>query len=220
MQLNALDKAVSYKDKVYQEIKRAIINQELEPGKPLNERVLAEELGISRTPVREALRLLENEGWVRTEPWKGTYIINLTQEDIEEVFQLRMVLEVMVIEMVVVQIDDDTLAKIDEFYHIQSKLGEEFKAYEFIEFDRNFHMYLAERAGNRRTVQIMKNLNDIMCWIGVKAVQTKKRYRQSLDEHEAIIKALKARDAVGAKQAMMHHMNMTRDAVYQHWKAE
>lgn len=72
-------KTASFKEQVYQKLKTAIINQVLQPGEQLNERTLAENLGISRTPLREALHRLEAEGWIVTEAWKGTYVSDISQ---------------------------------------------------------------------------------------------------------------------------------------------
>lgn len=217
MNINKLSKAVSYKEKVYNEIKSAIITQRLKPGEQLNERVLAEKLGISRTPVREALQMLEKEGWVRTEPWKGTYVLDITEQDIEEVFQLRMALETLVIDLIIQRISEEHIDKLEEFLQKQTEYCDESKADEFIKVDRDFHMYLAYLTGNKRLIQILNNLSDMMRRLGIRAIKTEERYIETLQEHASIIKGIKARNLSNARQAMMYHILRTKENVYKHW---
>lgn len=218
MRLRKLDRAVSYKEKVYEEIKSAIIAERLKPGQQLNERKLAEELGISRTPVREAIQMLESEGWVKTEPWKGTYVLDITEQDIEEVFQLRMSLETLVIELIIQKIDQKEINRLDEFVKQQVDYCKEYRADEFIRTDRDFHMYLADLTGNRRLIQILNNLSDMMRRLGIKAIKTQERYKETIEEHKNIVKGLKEKNLLKAKEAMMHHVLKTKENVYKHWK--
>jgi Transcriptional regulators len=220
MGLTKLARAISCKEQVYEKLKTAIINQVLKPGERLNERILAENLGISRTPLREALHRLESEGWIFTKPWKGTYVSNITEQDIEEVFQLRGTLEIMVIELITQQMNPEQLLRIDEIHQMQIRLGDEFKAGEFIEIDKSFHMYLAELTGNKRLIQILGNLSDMMQRLGITAIQTNERYRETLQEHTSIIDSLKTKDIIKAKQDMLYHVLKTRKTVYRHWKNE
>lgn len=216
IELNKITKLASYKDKVYEELKNAILSQRIKPGESLNERLLADSMGVSRTPVREALKMLENDGWVYTEPWKGTFVAEVTQEDVEEVFQLRMVLEPLVIELL--KLNSESLQKLDEFYALQSKLGDELKNEDFIKIDRHFHMYLASLTGNKRLISIMENLSDMMILLGITAVRKKNRIQETLREHLSIIKYLKDNDLKNAKEAMIYHVLRTKEQVYDNWE--
>lgn len=214
MVLNKLEKATSYKEGVYNELKQAIIGQRLRPEEQLNERNLAEKLGISRTPVREALHMLEKEGWVITEPWKGTYVLDLTEEDIEEVFQLRMALEPLVIELITERLSKENLERLDELYAEQTKYQQCFDADAFISTDRHFHMYLTDLTKNKRLIQILNNLSDMMQRLGIQAVAHQARYQETLDEHARIIAELKKRNLIKARQAMIYHVLRTKEHVY------
>ncbi len=92
-QLHRVTGPVSLKDKAYHAIKAAILSLKLKPGDPLVESDLAQQLGISKTPVRDALLELEREGFVTKVPFKGTYVTEITLKDVREVFQVRAVLE-------------------------------------------------------------------------------------------------------------------------------
>lgn len=218
MGITQVAKTVSYKEKIYEEIKTAIINQVLKPGEQLNERALAEKLGISRTPLREAFKRLETEGWVVTEARRGTYVTEITEQDIEEVFQLRMALEVMVIELIIQKIAPGQLLNMKKIHQNQAKLGDECKAGDFIEQDRKFHLYLAELTGNKKLLQILANLSDMMRRLGVAALHTAERYQETLQEHSGIIEALEMQDLAKAKQAVLSHVLNTQKAAYRHWR--
>ena len=98
----------------YQKIKAAILNEMYEPNQILNERKLAEEFQISRTPVREALKILEGEGWVKIIPWKGAIVNQITQKEIDEIFQIRLIIEPAIIELLQNKIDYKKRAYLDK----------------------------------------------------------------------------------------------------------
>lgn len=220
MVLNQLEKAVSYKEKVYDELKSAIIALRLKPGEALNERSLADTLGISRTPVREALQRLENEGLVVTEPWKGTRVKEITAEDIEEVFQLRLALEPLAVELAIHNMSDGDDAVIEQLHNEQRRHWENYDADEFIKADMKLHTFLVNLSGNKRLIQIIGNLIDSMRRLGISAIQTEERCRETMEEHSALIKALKERDLPQARQAMTYHVLRTRATVYRLLKNE
>lgn len=216
--INKVEKTVSYKDRVYKEIKSAIISQRLKAGEQLNERMLAEQMGISRTPVREALSMLENEGWILTEPWKGTFVLDLTLQDVEEVFQMRMVLEPLVVELIIPKLDEKICGAMQDILNEQQKHMQELNADEFIRVDRDFHMFLCDLTGNKRLIQVLGNLSDMLQRLGIKAISQEARYKEVLDEHAKIINALLDNDPVKAKQAMLYHILRTKEYVYKHWE--
>lgn len=217
MGLPKVAKAASFKEQIYQKLKTAIINQVLQPGEQIHERMLAESLGISRTPLREALHRLESEGWIVTEAWKGTYVSPITEQDIKDIFQLREMLEIKVIELIVQQITSEQLRKLDEFHQMQIRLDDKCKVGEFIEIDRKFHMYLAELTGNKRLVQILDNLSDMIRRLGVASIHTNERYREILQEHTNIINSLKTNDPIKAKEGMLDHVLKTGNTIYRLW---
>lgn len=214
MHLTRLEKTVSYKKKAYAEIKAAIISQRIKPGEQLNERLLAETMGISRTPVREALQLLERDGWVTTEPWKGTVVKGLTEADIEEVFQLRMALEPLVIDLVIDRLGPSEFDRLNSLFEQQKAYSADYDADAFIRVDRSFHAFLTNLTCNKRLIQIMDNLSDVMRWLGIKAIVHKERYQEVLDEHEKVIEELKKRNLVKAREAMLYHVLRTKEQVY------
>ena len=174
----------------YQKIKAAILNEMYEPNQILNERKLAEEFQISRTPVREALKILEGEGWVKIIPWKGAIVNQITQKEIDEIFQIRLIIEPAIIELLQNKIDYKKRAYLDKLYENQKKTKTK---KEFILADREFHMTFAEWTENLQLIEMVKGLNDRIYMVGHKAINSKdsKREEESLEEHYKIIQALK-----------------------------
>lgn len=190
------EKTSAYKKSVYNWLKQAIIAREFKPGDLLNERKLASELDVSRTPVREAIQMLESEYWVAVVPWKGAVVLPVTKEDIEELFQLRMAIEPMVIELVTHKLQDTEIAYLEVLIERQKQLAGEEDGKEFISIDQDFHLFLANLTENRRLREIMVHLRDIHLRLGVEAVQERYRYKETLEEHTAIVEALKRRDGI------------------------
>ncbi|MBO8162133.1 MAG: GntR family transcriptional regulator [Brevibacillus sp.] len=211
MAFSKIEQPQLFKQQVYEEIKNAIINHQILPGEPLYERNLSESLGISRTPIREAIQQLELEGWVKSIPRKGTFVNNISEKDVEEVLQLRRAIEGLVMELLIPTITDEQLEKVEQIYFSQSAQREDNKR--FIAIDKDFHNYLAELSGNSRVVQLMQTISDQMRWFGIRALNQLGRAEQTLREHEMILTALKKRDLAAAKEAIFTHIEHTRIAV-------
>lgn len=199
---------------VYQKIKSAILNEMYEPNQILNERKLAEEFQISRTPVREALKILEGEGWVKIIPWKGAIVNQITQKEIDEIFQIRLIIEPAIIELLQNKIDYKKRIYLDRLYENQKK-AESKK--EFILADRVFHMTFVEWTENLQLIEMVKDLNDRIYMVGHKAINSKdsKREKESLEEHYKIIQALKNNDIMLAKNLMIAHIIETKNNINQ-----
>jgi DNA-binding GntR family transcriptional regulator len=211
MSLSKLTQPLSLKQQAYEGIKNAIIDHTISPGEVLYERKLSEELGISRTPIREAIPLLELEGWVTSIPRKGTLVSSITVKDVEEVIQIRRGLEVLVVELLIPIISEEQISMIEQLYQQQVKLQKENKL--FISTDKDFHIFLAELSGNRRLVNLVQTVSDQMRWFGISASYLPNRIEETLKEHSAIIDCLKEKDVDKAKKAVLNHIDLTREAV-------
>ncbi|MFV9511615.1 GntR family transcriptional regulator [Tepidibacillus sp. LV47] len=210
MAFSKIKQPKSFTQIAYMEIKNAIINHSITPGQTLYERDLSEKLGISRTPVREAIQQLEIEGWVKSIPRKGIYVNDISIKDVEEVFQLRKANEVLVMELVISRITDEEINILEEMFTSQSKITD---VKSFILFDTNFHVYLAELSGNQRLVQLMKSLSDQIHWFGIQALHQSGRTNEALKEHAQIIETIKNKDLERARIAIHEHIEKTRAAI-------
>ncbi|MCC8193192.1 MAG: GntR family transcriptional regulator [Deltaproteobacteria bacterium] len=212
--MNATEKrSSSRREEAYHQLKQAIIDQSIAPGDMVNERRLAQALGISRTPVREALQMLETERWVTVLPWRGVVVRPVTPEEVDEVFQLRLVLEPMVVEMLAGRISRSDLYSLDELLRRQGKIASPDQGGQFIAIDQEFHLYLAEKTGNAHLLAFMTQLRDIHLRLGVETVCDHHRFEATLREHRAVVDGLKEGNAMAAKQAMLYHIVHTHEAI-------
>ncbi len=196
----------SLKDRAYTAIKNAILTLTLEPGSSLIETDLAQDLGISKTPVRDALLALEQEGFVTRVPFKGTYVTEITHTDLVEIFQLRAVLEGLAAHQ------STLLFSQDELDQIETKLGESEAA--LAEGDlglcsrlgQTIHAAIINQAENRRLVSITRNLDDHLRRFRAMSDQLTGRPHKSIREHRRILAALRQRDPDAAERAMRGHL--------------
>ncbi|WP_235715419.1 GntR family transcriptional regulator [Halalkalibacter wakoensis] len=208
-----MTKFVSYTDQVYRELKMSILMGKIEPGDFLQERAIAEQLGVSRTPVREALKRLEFEGWLETIPWKGVIVRDIDKQDVIEVLQCRLANEIFMIKLITTNITDEQLHDLKSIYERMKASLKEEKAEEFIEEDRRFHMYLVQLTNNSRLIQFIDNLSDHMLRLGIRAITRESRALETLEEHEQLIHALEKRSVDEAVKAMEHHIYQTQETL-------
>ena len=134
---------ISQKEKSYQGIKQAIISYEIKPGEPLVEKQIANKLGVSRTPVREALKELKSDGLVKIIPRKGAFVAEISSRDIEEIFLLREILECAAIKIAISRIKGEDLIEIEStFNSINNDI--ERKSYKDVLYaDIKFHNFIS-----------------------------------------------------------------------------
>jgi DNA-binding GntR family transcriptional regulator len=197
----------------YDALRNSILSGQLKPGEIYNEMSLAKELGISRTPVREALLELSNQQLVTFLPRKGVLINHPTAKDVEEIFELRKAVEVYAIEKVASMMPTCDLGKVEGALSAQRKAlkNGDFQAY--MAADRMFHMTFSELCNNRRLIGVVENMRDLMHLIGVKALGTEGRGDKVIAEHEEILEAVRRGDVAAAKNALERHLEQTKEAV-------
>lgn len=212
-----LEKQLPYKHKVYKILKNEILSGHYKPGDVLNERKLSENLGISRTPVREALQMLEQDGWLQIETYKGAVVREFDWRYMQETAHIRSALEVCAIEGAAAQITESDLALLEQIQKEQQKVLENFDLEAFIMQDRRFHTCLYELSGNQQLIRLLENYYDIFRFLGTQAVMNSvERRLTTLQEHQAILDALKCRDTAEAVQAMKAHMRHTEENMQNH----
>ena len=192
-----------------------IITGALEPGELQNEMRLAEALGVSRTPVREALLELSREGMVAFVPGKGVEVCKLTTEQVREVFEIRRIIEGHIIKEITTRLTDVDMQEIDRNISDQEKMLRNAERPAFIEYDKQFHLFLASKIGNRQIESILDNMRDQMHLMGIRAVEDDTRMKQVIDEHRAIFSALKEGDPQKAFNALMNHLKNTEKTIGQ-----
>ena len=197
----------SLKEKAYQHIKEGIITNRLLPWEPLNEKEISDSLNVSKTPIREAIQLLHKEGLVQIIPQKGALVSPLAPNDINEILQLREILESFAAGIAALNHDS---AKLSEFENNLKALRDApFKNYHAMsEEGTRFHKYLIELTRNKRLIGILEDLNVHMNRVrAMYCPVLSPAYNDSaLDEHLTIIAALKTRDRKKSEREMKKHI--------------
>ena len=188
---------------VAERLRQKIFNRELEPGSWIDEQRLAAEYGISRTPMREALKVLAVEGLVTMKLRRGAYVTEMSAQDVSQVYHLLAVLESDAAGEVARHASDE---QITELRALHDKLEKQVKQREaFFITNERFHMRLLEIAGNRWRTQIIEDLRKMMKLNRHHSLFKAGRLAESLEEHRAVMVALEARDAKKAQQLMRAH---------------
>ena len=192
---------------LYQEVaellRQRIFNRELAPGSWIDELKLADEYGISRTPLREALKVLATEGLVTMKVRRGAYVTEVSDSDLADVYHLMALLETDAAEVVAAKATD---AQLMELQGLHNELEKAVKNPErFFEINEAFHMRLLEIANNRWRDQIVADLRKVMKLNRHNSLLKSGRIEESLAEHRAIMVALVARDAANTSKRMREH---------------
>jgi DNA-binding GntR family transcriptional regulator len=193
-------------------LRAAILGGELEPGSIHSAVGLAERLGVSPTPVREAMLELANSGLFEVLPNRGFRVTVIDDQDLDEIFELRMLLEVPAVGLVIARATDEGLEGLYEpLEELESAAGDNDVA-GFLVADRRFHLALLALAGNRRFVEIIAGLRDQTRIVGLRSLADEGALRATADEHRPILEALRARDAAEGERLMVAHLEHTRGA--------
>ncbi|MEY4710744.1 MAG: hypothetical protein RIS88_194 [Pseudomonadota bacterium] len=190
-------------EEVAELLRQRIFRRELEPGSWIDETRLAEEYGISRTPLREALKVLAAEGLVTMKMRRGAYVTEVSEQDMAEVYHLLALLESDAAG-VVAQLATD--AQLQELQALHAELeGATSDRDRFFALNERFHLRLLEIAGNRWRKQMVADLRKVMKLNRQQSLLKSGRIEESLQEHAAVMDALRRRDAAAAARRMQAH---------------
>jgi len=190
-------------EEVAELLRQRIFRRELAPGSWIDELKLAEEYGISRTPLREALKVLATEGLVTMKVRRGAYVTEVSERDLADVYHLLALLESDAAGVVATQA---TAAQLKELQGLHEELEKAAGNRErFFEINEAFHMRLLEIADNRWRDQMVADLRKVMKLNRHNSLLKSGRIEESLAEHRAIMQALAARDAEATAQRMREH---------------
>ena len=185
-----LDSYQPLREVVCESLRDAIRKGILKPGERIMEIKLAEELGVSRTPVREAIRKLELEGYVVMMPRRGTYVADMSIRDINEIFEIRTALESLSNSLAAEHITEDELEHLQRLLVIIGGYIKEGDMDKIVETDIEFHDLLYHAARNNRLVGIISNLRDQLTRFRTLSMSYPGRLEATLDEHRAIVEAI------------------------------
>jgi DNA-binding GntR family transcriptional regulator len=190
-------------EEVAELLRQRIFNRELAPGSWIDELKLAEEYGISRTPLREALKVLATEGLVTMKVRRGAYVTEVSERDLADVYHLLALLESDAAGVVATKASDVQLKELATLHkELERSVGQREK---FFELNEAFHMRLLAIANNRWRDQMVADLRKVMKLNRHNSLLKSGRIQESLAEHQAIMTALLARDPTATVQAMQSH---------------
>lgn len=194
------------RDVVFNTLRQAILRGELKPGERLMEIQLANKLGVSRTPIREAIRKLELEGLVLMIPRRGAEVAEITEKSLRDVLEVRGALEELAVDLACDRITNEDIQNLQE-------AAKEFEAAlqggdvtEYAEADVKFHDIIYHATDNQRLIQLLYNLREQMYRYRVEYLKRKEMHSILLEEHEHIIECIEKRDKQAAKLAISTHV--------------
>lgn len=211
--LGRIAKPASLAEIAYNTLRESIFSFKLMPGTIYNEMAVAGDLGLSRTPVREALLRLSTQGLINFLPRKGFEVARYTRKDVEEIFELRQLIESAVLRKITQKITDKEIAKLEQELSMQRKAAEENDAFTFMDSDRVFHNLLCDYADNSRLMNIVENFQDLCHLMGTQALESNGRMPRAIAEHEVIVQAIREKDPEKTARSMGNHLEAIRKTI-------
>lgn len=195
------------RDVVFHTLRQAILRGELKPGERLMEIQLANKLGVSRTPIREAIRKLELEGLVLMIPRRGAEVAEITEKSLRDVLEVRSALEELAVKLACEKIEDENILELKEAakeFEIALKSGD---VTVYAEADVKFHDIIYRATDNQRLIQLLNNLREQMYRYRVEYLKREESHEILLKEHNMIIEAIERRNTEAAVEIVCRHID-------------
>jgi DNA-binding GntR family transcriptional regulator len=203
-----IDSRETFKDKAYVALKSVIVSMDVYRSRSdirLDERQLAQDFGISRTPVREAMAQLEREGFVRSVPRRGIYVVRKTKVEVIEMITAWAALESMAARLITERATDDEIASLRRMFATFEDDKLHAKLDEYSEVNIQFHQAIIQMSGNHVLIRLAENLFTHMRMIRRQTIGEEDRVERSIHDHMNIIQALEARDTERAEDLVRQH---------------
>jgi DNA-binding GntR family transcriptional regulator len=207
--LSKLEPPGTLQNLAYERIKTLLINGQLEFDEVYSANQFAEMLGVSRTPIREALLQLAAEGFFITLRGRGFKIKEFSEKEIRDFFETRKMIESYVIEQLVEAVAGEDLKSLEDSLNRMRNGHDQEEIYHFLDADKSFHMNLIHRYKNNLLESIMENIRDFISILGQKALTSPGRVKEVIQEHQRIVKALRQKDKYKAVRAINDHLDAT-----------
>jgi DNA-binding GntR family transcriptional regulator len=206
-------------NEVADRLRELITRGELSPGERLNERRLTERFGISRTPLREAIKILSSEGLVKLLPNRGAVVTTITRADAKDMFQVMAVLEALGGELACERASDRDIAEVRDLHERMRAFYAEGDLADYFEFNQRIHQKIIDCAGNLELTDAYRRISVRIRRARYMANLSKPRWNEAMDEHEEILQALVRRDSERLKSLLASHL-ANKSQVIQDWLAE
>ena len=201
-----MDAFLPLRDVVFQTLRQAILREDLAPGERLMEIPLANKLGVSRTPLREAIRMLEQEGLVVMITRRGAQVAGISEKSMRDVLEVRKSLEKLAVELACERMTEEDMKEMNRAEEAFSAAVHEGDALRIAETDEQFHDVIYNSTGNTKLVQLLNNLREQMYRYRLEHIKDEKSRLSLLEEHQRMMTALRSRDVELAKKAAGEHI--------------
>jgi len=201
------------RDVVFNTLRQAILRGELKPGERLMEIQLANKLGVSRTPIREAIRKLELEGLVLMIPRKGAEVADITEKSLRDVLEVRKALEELAVQLTCDKITKEQIRELEEAAEEFKRILKSSDVTEIAEADVHFHDIIYKATDNQRLIQLLNNLGEQMYRYRVEYLKNPEAYPQLVAEHEEIIRHIERKEKEKATEIVCKHIDNQVEAV-------
>ncbi len=202
-----MDEFLPLRDVVFNTLRKAILTGELKPGERLLEIHLANQLGVSRTPIREAIRKLELEGLVIMMPRRGAEVAQITEKSLRDVLEVRRTLDALCAELACDRITDEEKERLKEACEEFEKATVTGDATTIAEADVALHDIIVKATGNQRLVQLINNLSEQMYRYRFEYIKDENQHNNLVEEHRMIYESIIRHDKEGAAQATRLHID-------------
>ena len=179
---------------IAESIKTAIIKGKFKPGEKISEGDLAESMGISRTPLREAFRKLENEGFIQIIPRKGAVVADIDTEEAINLYEIKSTLEGLAARLAASKMKEKAIGKLEKVNEELKELIDKNDLESFYRVHTRFHEGFVKLCGNKRLIQIISNLNDHFNRFGIISLTLPGQFEKAIEQHAEIIEAFKSGD--------------------------
>jgi len=208
-----MDAFLPLRDVVFNTLRQAILTGELKPGERLMEIHLANRLGVSRTPIREAIRKLELEGLVTMIPRRGAEVAQITEKSMSDVLEVRRAMDALCAELACERITEEELARLKDACANFEKVTKTKDVKEIAKADVQLHDIILQATGNARLVQLVNNLSEQMYRYRFEYIKDFSQHERIVEEHRIIYESLVSRDKSKASEAAKVHIDNQKKAI-------
>ena len=217
---NEVNDKYSLRGRVFQKLREDILSGKYREHEELKEVAIGEELGVSRTPVREAFRQLELEGLIQIVPNRGAYVTGITAKDVKDIYMIRSLLEGLCARLATEKITNEQLEEMEENIYLADFHASKGHMDQMAELDNRFHDILYEACDSKMLEHTLRDYHQYVLRVRQKTLSTNTRGRASNDEHRQIMEAIKEKDADRAEQLANGHIlnayeNMVKNGLYE-----
>ncbi len=200
----------SLSSKVFHKLRNDILAGEYDVDEELKEKQIGDEMGVSRTPVREALRQLELEGLVNIIPNRGAFVVGVTQKDIKDIYEIRSYLEGLAAKWAASNISEAQLAELEENVFLCEFHAKKGNYSQVLELDNRFHIILYEACGSKELEHVLKDYHQYVARARKVTLADPKRVEASTREHGLVLQALRDHNAEEAEKCAREHIASTK----------